>query len=487
MSVQASQQITITDITDAYYVALTSEAYTFMGNTSGAPSGLSCTTQAVAYCGTKVCSKVTIGSITCPTGISAAITNNNTVSPTITFKTTGTITASCEAIIPISVDGVTINKKFSFAVAKTGATGEKGDKGNTGAAGQDGEDGQMLYATCSTAAGTKAKTAALSSGTLSLKTGSTVSVKFTYANTAASPTLNVAGTGAKTIRVNGATMTAAYYWVAGAVITFVYDGTYWNVSDAGALKKVEDAAKTATNFLKFENNGLIVGNMTGSTLGNNVLIDSDSVDIRNGDTVLASYGADVIYLGKGKKDTMIDICDGTGIIKRDVYENTDYFVVGRNNPSNNPNIYFATNEIGIRMYGPSSVSYDDGKEAIIRMFGTKGSGTISIMSDIIDISGWTVNINGHTDVKVNGDSLISKLNNFDAGNPGDFNAEIKSGCGISIRGAQRGLNAPNNSLMGIIITWSTGASWGFQWYFSAYGDIKYRNLQNGTISQWVNK
>ena len=298
----------------------------------------------------------------------------------------------------------------SYSIGKmgnTGATGAKGDKGDTGA---DGEDGQMLYATCSTSAGTKAKVATLSGGTLSLKSGATVSVKFTYANSVSSPTLNVGGTGAKTIRLNGAALTSSsYYWVANAVVTFVYDGSYWNISDAGALKKADDAAKTATNFMKFEDAGLIIGDMTGDTLGNNVLIDTDSVDIRMGTTILASYGSDAIYLGKGKKDTMIDICDGTGIIKRDVYENTDYFVVGRNNPSNNPNIYFATNEIGIRMYGPSSVSYDDGKEAIIRMFGTKDSGTISIMSDIIDISGWTVNINGYTDVKVNGDSLISKL------------------------------------------------------------------------------
>ena len=83
--------------------------------------------------------------------------------------------------------------------------------------------------------------------------------------------------------------------------------------------------------------------------------------------------------------------------------------------------------------------------------------------------------------------MNSKLNNFDAGNPGDFNAELKSGRGISIRGAQNGVNAPNNTLMGIIITFSLNASWGFQWYFSAYGDIKYRNLQNGTIGSWVTK
>ena len=126
MAAKAKAQITVFDMTDAYSVILTSEAFTFAGNTSGAPAGLSCSTQAVAYCGEMQCKKVTIGTVSCPTGISAAITNNGTASPTITFKTTVTVTASCEATIPVTVDDVTINKKFSFSVAKTGATGAAG-------------------------------------------------------------------------------------------------------------------------------------------------------------------------------------------------------------------------------------------------------------------------------------------------------------------------------------------------------------------------
>lgn len=125
MAVKAASQISLIDITDAYSVTLTSEAYTFVGNTAGAPSGLSCTTQAVAYCGNTVC-KIIVGTITCPIGISASVSDNNTISPTITFKTTATISAACEATIPLTIDGVTITKKFSFAVAKTGATGASG-------------------------------------------------------------------------------------------------------------------------------------------------------------------------------------------------------------------------------------------------------------------------------------------------------------------------------------------------------------------------
>lgn len=131
MAIKSADQITIVDVTDAYSVILTSEAYTFVGNTSGAPSGLTCTTQAVAFCGTNQSSvvNVTASNITCPTGISASVSNSGSASPTITFTTTATITTACEAIIPVVVDGITVNKKFSFAVAKTGATGATGAAG----------------------------------------------------------------------------------------------------------------------------------------------------------------------------------------------------------------------------------------------------------------------------------------------------------------------------------------------------------------------
>lgn len=118
MGIKASSQITLTDITDAYSVFLTSESYTFIGDTTGAPSGLSCTTQVAAYCGNQQCSKVNISTILCPTGISAIISDNNTSSPTITFTTTATINSACEATIPVEVDGVTVNKKFFFSVVK---------------------------------------------------------------------------------------------------------------------------------------------------------------------------------------------------------------------------------------------------------------------------------------------------------------------------------------------------------------------------------
>ena len=85
---------------------------------------------------------------------------------------------------------------------------------------------------------------------------------------------------------------------------------------AGKIDKsvVDNAAKTATNYLNFSSSGLCIGDMTASTLGRNVLIDSDSVDIRNGTTVLASYGDEYIYLGKNSEDTTISFCSNRGRI-----------------------------------------------------------------------------------------------------------------------------------------------------------------------------
>lgn len=85
------------------------------------------------------------------------------------------------------------------------------------------------YGVCSTAADTAAKTVTINN--FALTTGSMVVVKFTYANSVASPTLNVNGTGAKAIKRYGTTAvstgTTTTGWVAGAVQMFTYDGTNW--------------------------------------------------------------------------------------------------------------------------------------------------------------------------------------------------------------------------------------------------------------------
>lgn len=78
------------------------------------------------------------------------------------------------------------------------------------------------YSTSSTAAATTAKVATRSG--FILATGVHIAVKFTNANTAANPSLNVNNTGAKPIYQSG---TVGASWSAGEVVEFVYDGTNW--------------------------------------------------------------------------------------------------------------------------------------------------------------------------------------------------------------------------------------------------------------------
>ena len=92
-----------------------------------------------------------------------------------------------------------------------------------------------------------------------------------------------------------------------------------------AQAAVNDASKVATNYLSFNGNGLVIGDMTANTLGNNVLIDSDSLDIRQGTTVLASYGPEYIYIGKSNRKATIDLADGVAkLYNEDNSTNKDF-------------------------------------------------------------------------------------------------------------------------------------------------------------------
>lgn len=79
------------------------------------------------------------------------------------------------------------------------------------------------YVTCTTGAGTAAKTVSLSD--FALSTGIRLVVKMSYANTAASATLNVNNTGAKPMYYNGAVASADNSWDSNEIIDVFYDGT----------------------------------------------------------------------------------------------------------------------------------------------------------------------------------------------------------------------------------------------------------------------
>ena len=98
-----------------------------------------------------------------------------------------------------------------------------------------------LYGTCDTAAATAAKVVTCADVDV-LTSGMTIRVKFTNANTAASPTINVNSTGAKTVYRFGITAPVDDdSWKAGEVVELLYDGTYFYMVSADDIGGVYNA------------------------------------------------------------------------------------------------------------------------------------------------------------------------------------------------------------------------------------------------------
>lgn len=73
--------------------------------------------------------------------------------------------------------------------------------------------------------------------------------------------------------------------------------TDWSPAPEDIDSAVDEAAKTATNFMKYEDGmGLIVGDMRGDTLGQNTLLDSSGVAVRNGSNEIVRFGTAPIVI-----------------------------------------------------------------------------------------------------------------------------------------------------------------------------------------------
>lgn len=80
------------------------------------------------------------------------------------------------------------------------------------------------------------------------------------------------------------------------ISVLINDGAVFVLGKSGwgddVNENIDDASKTATNFLSFESGtGLIVGNLQDSELGANTLISADGYAIRQGDYEMASFRA----------------------------------------------------------------------------------------------------------------------------------------------------------------------------------------------------
>lgn len=101
------------------------------------------------------------------------------------------------------------------------------------------------------------------------------------------------------------------YWRVGTSDT-TWSSWYDSLGEANTARtEAAAAAKTATNYMKFDGSGLTVGNLTASTLGRNVNIDSSSVNIRNGTNVLAQFAESLIEIGKNTSVSAVSFMNGT--------------------------------------------------------------------------------------------------------------------------------------------------------------------------------
>ena len=139
------------------------------------------------------------------------------------------------------------------------------------------------YGTCSTAAATAAKV--VDCADFNLATGATVLVKFTYANSASSPTLNVNSTGAKSIYYRGAALASSlYYWGAGDVVEFYYNGTQWDLLNV---------SNTNTTYSSLSAADATAGNATTGRLITAQVLHNKIVEMLPSVTQTATSGGEV--------------------------------------------------------------------------------------------------------------------------------------------------------------------------------------------------
>lgn len=133
------------------------------------------------------------------------------------------------------------------------------------------------YGTCATAASTSIKVVTCSH--FKKETGAVVTILMTYANTVASPRLNINSTGASYLSYGNALKSGAYRWLAGSMLTVMYTGSYYEVLSIGAtwVPTVTEASTTYTArdgyftytggivTLSFTANGTFLSTTTTST------------------------------------------------------------------------------------------------------------------------------------------------------------------------------------------------------------------------------
>ena len=320
------------DGNDAYTVILTNENHTFAGNTTSAiASEIEC--NIIAYKGTTQIA-ATIGTITGqPTGMTTSLLNNETVNAAFRVSVTSSmVTKNGVLNVPITVDNKVFTKKFTYGLALDGEDGKDGGRWYSGTS---------ITGTSTTAtvfSGSGISSAVIGDMYLNTSTyntyrctlgGDASTAKWVYVNNIKGvhgdtgkgvssivnqyylSTSNTTQTGGSWSTTVPPYVEDCYYWAKSRIVwtdntetdtTAVLDN---GLTDANA--NAIDARKVATNYLAVDNTGIMIADMedgeqTPSTAtGKNVFIDSNSVEIREGQNTLSSFGSNSVVLGQRGK------------------------------------------------------------------------------------------------------------------------------------------------------------------------------------------
>lgn len=248
-------------------------------------------------------------------GSETSVTDSNTTYSLSSFGITATATELNYA------DGVTsniqtqLNGKLSTSGTAAAATKLATARAIDGVS-FNGTAAIVHYGTCSTAAGTAAKTVSCTGFTLT--TGARITVKFTVTNTASNPTLNVNSTGAKAIRYRGSAITAGYL-AANRVYTFIYDGTYYElVGDINTDSNITYSAGAGISLsgTTFSNAG-VRSISTGSSNGTiSVNTGGSTANVAVKGLGSAAYTASSTYAASSHNHSASNITSGTLALAR---------------------------------------------------------------------------------------------------------------------------------------------------------------------------
>lgn len=281
------------------------------------------------------------------------------------------------------------------------------------------------YGTCSTTASTVQKDVTCSNYVLN--TGNVIGVLFSTGNTAATPTLKVGSTAAKSIYVGNATpndTTNVLKWSANTMIYFMYDGTYYRYITSVSAASVQPS-RGGNNWVGTSSSSLTTSAKT-ATIDNYVLTPGSVVYITftNGSNALQaltlninSTGAKSIYYKGAATSTTNTLTWSANETLVFVYSGLYYFFVGKTNAII-PSDYLKSSYTGTNF--DATINYiDDTDVSGAAMTATNSDGSSTSIgvgfegtSAVITATNSLSENMGHVSVGINGPEMVGPDTEF---------------------------------------------------------------------------